>query len=212
MAHRRSMAKLGAMPRRPRVLFPGAVYHVTARGDRQEPIFVDDADRHLLLSIVGDGMARFGVLAYAYCLMGNHYHFIVCTPQANLPPLMRHVNGVYTQAHNRRHGTVGHVFQGRFKAALVDTDAYLLQACRYVELNPVRAGLADEAPRWRWSSCRAVLGLAPPPRWLAVTTILERLLGRSPGSEADLRIARTAYAAWLAEGSGHAVHDVERVT
>ncbi len=200
------------MARRPRILFPGAVYHVTARGDRQEPIFVDDIDRRLLLGIVGDGMQRFGAHAYAFCLMGNHYHFVVCTPQPNLPRLMRHLNGVYTQAHNRRHGKVGHVFQGRFKAELVDTDAYLLQACRYVELNPVRAELCADAMRWRWSSCRSVLGLATPQPWLDVSAVLGHLLGRTPTSDSDFVAARRVYADWLAVGSGPAFHNTERGT
>ena len=200
------------MARRPRILFPGAVYHVTARGDRQEPIFVDDVDRRKLLGVVSDGMQRFGAHAYAFCLMGNHYHFVVCTPQANLPLLMRHVNGVYTQAHNRRHGRVGHVFQGRFKAELVDTDAYLLQACRYVELNPVRAGLCADASLWRWSSCRPLLGLAPAPPWLDVQTVLARLIGQDPASGPDIAAARRAYVEWLQLWSGHAIHDAKRGT
>ncbi|WP_287640533.1 transposase [Accumulibacter sp.] len=115
------------MARPLRIEFPGAIYHVTSRGDRREPIFVDDADGESLLAVLAAGMARFDAQVLAYCLMGNHYHFVLHTRQANLSALMRHVNGVYTQAFNRRHAKVGHLPQGRFKAILVDRDAYLLE-------------------------------------------------------------------------------------
>ena len=149
------------MSRPLRIEFPGATYHVTARGDRREAIFVDDTDRAGLLDVLAQGLQRFDAVALAYCLMGNHYHFVLQTRQANLSRLMRHVNGVHTQRFNRRHGQVGHLFQGRFKAILVDTDAYLLTLCRYVELNPVRAGWAADPLAWAWSSCRAHVGAAP---------------------------------------------------
>ena len=118
------------MARPLRIEFPGAVYHVTSRGDRDEDIFVDDQDRQAL--------SRFDAEALAYCLMGNHYHFVLHTRQANLSLLMRHVNGVYTQTYNRRHHKVGHLFQGRFKAILVDRDAYLLEVCRYARAERER--------------------------------------------------------------------------
>ncbi len=102
---------------------------------------MDDTDRAGLLDVLAQGMQRFDAQVLASCLMGNHYHFLLHTRQANLSLLMQHLNGVYTQAFNRRHGKVGHLFQGRFKAILVDRDAYLLEVCRYVELNPVRAGM-----------------------------------------------------------------------
>ena len=127
------------MARPLRIEFPGAVYHVTARGERREPIFVDDEDRRALLEIVAQALSRFDAEVLSYCLMGNHYHFVLHTRQGKLSLLMRHINGVYTQAFNRRHNKVGHLFQGRFKAILVDRDAYLLEVCRYVDLNPVRA-------------------------------------------------------------------------
>ena len=114
------------MSRPLRIEFPGAVYHVTSRGDRREPIFVDDTDRAALLTVLAQDMERFDAQVLAYCLMGNHYHFVPHTRQANLSRLMRHLNGVYTQVFNRRHGKVGHLFQGRFKAILVDRDAYLI--------------------------------------------------------------------------------------
>ena len=114
------------MSRPLRIEFPGAVYHVTSRGDRREPIYRDDNDRLAQLDVIAHAMDRFDAQLLAHCLMGNHYHLVPHTRQANLSRLMRHVNGVYTQAFNRRHGLVGHLLQGRFKSILVDRDAYLL--------------------------------------------------------------------------------------
>ena len=123
------------MIRPSRIEFPGATYHVTSRGDRREPIFEDDEDRLALLDVIAQAMSRFDAEMLAHCLMGHHYHFVLGTRQANLSRLMRHINGVYTQRYNRCHGKTGHLFQGRFKAILVDRAAYLLEVCRYVELT-----------------------------------------------------------------------------
>ncbi len=117
--------------------------------------------------------------------MGNHCHFMLHTRQANRSRLMRHVNGVCAQDFNRRHAKVGHLFQGRFKAVWVDRDAYLLEVCRCVERNPVRASLVDRAEAWRWSSCAAHIGLAPAPPWLDTAGLTGHLLGRTPRSTAD---------------------------
>lgn len=114
------------MSRPLRIEFEDALYHVTSRGNRREPIFIDGIDRLGFLDLIGQVSNRFDVNVLAYCLMDNHYHLVLATRQANLSTLMRHLNGVYTQRFNRRHGKVGHVFQGRFKAILVDRDAYLL--------------------------------------------------------------------------------------
>ncbi len=127
------------MARPLRIEFPGALYHITARGNAQQDIFVDDEDRLLFLSVLERVVSRFHLLLHAYCLMDNHYHLVLETPQANLSQAVRQLNGVYTQAFNRRHGKVGHVLQGRFKAILVGRDSYLLELCRYVALNPVWA-------------------------------------------------------------------------
>jgi putative transposase len=155
------------MARPLRLEFPGAVYHVTSRGDRREPIFAGDDDRDSLLGIVARGLERLDAQMLAYCLMGNHYHFVLHTRQANLSRLMRHINGVYTQAYNRRHGLAGHLFQGRFKAILIDRDAYLLEVCRYVELNPVRAKMVASPGDWPWSSYLAHTLQAATPEWPA---------------------------------------------
>lgn len=188
------------MSRPLRIEFPGAVYHVTARGDRREPIFEDDGDRQALLSIVGEAMARFDTAALAYCLMGNHYHFVLQTKHGGLSRLMRQVNGVYSQTYNRRHGKVGHVFQGRFKAIVVDHEAYLLAVCRYVELNPVRTGLVRQPEKWRWSSHLAHVRRAEGPAWLNSSDLYAQLLGRVPRAEADRQLAAERYAQWVREG------------
>jgi len=115
------------------------------------------------LSVLEQIITRFNWICHAWCLMDNHYHLLVQTPDGNLSKGMRQFNGVFTQASNRRHRRVGHLFQGRFKAILVDSDAYLLELSRYVVLNPVRAGRVKKPADWPWSSYRASVGLAPPP-------------------------------------------------
>ncbi|MBU4594901.1 MAG: transposase, partial [Proteobacteria bacterium] len=132
------------MARPLRIEFPGAVYHVTSRGNAQAAIFVDGVDRNTFLAVLRQTLRRFNVLCHAYCLMTNHFHLLLETPDANLSKAMRQLNSVYTQAFNRRHGRVGHVLQGRFKAIVVDREAYLLELCRYVVLNPVRAGMVKD--------------------------------------------------------------------
>jgi REP element-mobilizing transposase RayT len=167
------------MARALRIQFPGAVYHVTSRGDRREPIFVDDCDRQRFLEVLAQAMARFDALVTAYCLMGNHYHLVLHTRRANLSRVMRHINAVYSQAFNRRHDVVGHLFQGRFKAILVDRDAYLLELCRYVELNPVRARMVAAAACWKWSSYGAHVGAEISPDWLDTDAVHGVLLGHA---------------------------------
>ena len=186
------------MARPLRIEFADAVYHVTARGNRQEPIFVDDADRRLFLDLLDQAFERFDASALAYCLMGNHYHLVLRTRQPNLSALMRHVNGIFTQRMNRRHGKVGHLFQGRFKAILVDRDAYLLEVCRYVDLNPVRAGLVASARDWPWSSYLALTGASPAPHWLDAGLVHGMLLGRTLATPADQAQAQRLYAELVA--------------
>ena len=162
------------MARPLRIEFPGAVYHVTSRGNAQADIFVDDVDRNTFLAVLRQTFRRFNVLCHAYCLMTNHFHLLLETPDANLSKAMRQLNSVYTQAFNRRHGRVGHVLQGRFKAIVVDREAYLLELCRYVVLNPVRAGMVKDVGKYPWSSYRATAGLDKAPEFLSVDWILEQ--------------------------------------
>jgi REP element-mobilizing transposase RayT len=162
------------MTRPLRIEFPGAIYHVTSRGNARASIFQDDGDRELFLETLGQVVERFNWLCHAYCLMGNHYHFMIETPDGNLVAGMRQLNGVYTQRFNRRHRRVGYVFQGRFKAILVDRDSYLLELCRYVVLNPVRARMVRRAGDYRWSSYRAMAGNAEPPAFLTCDWVLSQ--------------------------------------
>jgi REP element-mobilizing transposase RayT len=172
------------MSRPIRIEFPNALYHVTARGDRREDIFEDDEDRLAFLKMLEQVTAQFNWLCYAWCLMDNHYHLLVQTPDANLSKGMRQLNGVFTQMSNRRHKRVGHLFQGRFKAVLVDDDAYLLELARYVVLNPVRAGMVKRAGDWRWSSYRASIGQAPTEAFLAADELLALFANRRSVAQA----------------------------
>ena len=185
-----------------RIEYPGAVYHVTARGDRREPIAKDDIDRAGFLAVVGQALERFDAHAWAYCLMGNHYHLLIRTREANLSRLMRHINGVYTQTFNRRHQLTGHLFQGRFKAILVDSNSYLLEVCRYVDLNPVRANMVERPDAYRWSSYRALIGLAGMPDWLDAQSVYAQV---APGKSA--LDAAAEYAEFVAQGHGIALWD-----
>jgi len=151
------------MSRPLRIELAGGLYHVTSRGDRREAIYRDEQDRTDWLAVLGSVCARFHWRCHVYCEMTNHYHCVVETPDANLSKGMRQLNGVYTQSINRRHRLVGHLFQGRFKAILVERDAYLLELARYVVLNPVRAAMVSQAGDWPWSSYRAMVGQEPAP-------------------------------------------------
>jgi REP element-mobilizing transposase RayT len=154
------------MTRPLRLEFEGALYHITSRGDRRENIYETDADRQGFLSLLARICEKYNWTCHAYCLMSNHYHLLVETPEANLSKGMRQLNGVYTQDFNRRNHCCGHVFQGRFKSILVDKEAYLLELTRYIVLNPVRAGMVQRAQDWPWSSFRATIGLVKKSDWL----------------------------------------------
>jgi REP element-mobilizing transposase RayT len=160
------------MARPLRIEFAGALYHVTSRGDGQEDIYKGDDDRRLFLDTLGKVCDRFDWVVHAYCLMDNHYHLLVETPNGDLAKGMRQLNGVYTQAYNRRHGRVGHVFQGRYKAILVQKETYLLELARYIVLNPVRARMVRSAKEWPWSSYRATAGQEEGKMWLHTEWIL----------------------------------------
>lgn len=160
------------MARPLRLELAGGVYHVTSRGDRQEDIFMSDADRLSWLGLFGQVCQRFNWVCHGWCQMSNHYHIVLETPEPNLSQGMRQLNGVYTQYVNRTHRRVGHVFQGRYKAILVDKEAYLLELSRYVVLNPVRAHMVQDPADWPWSSYRATLGQSPAPPWLQTEMLL----------------------------------------
>ncbi len=188
------------MARPLRIEFAGALYHVTSRGDRREAIFEDDTDRETFLAVLAAVVDRYNWICYAYCLMTDHYHLLVETVEGNLSKGMRQLNGVYTQASNRRHGRVGHLFQGRFKGILVDKDAYLLELSRYVVLNPVRAKMVRSPERWRWSSYRTMIGEAPVPGWLAADGLLSQFAVRRA-------VARRRYQKFVLDGLGKGIWD-----
>ena len=181
------------MSRPIRIEFPDVLYHVTSRGDRREEIFEDDQDRTMFLSTLGQVVDQFNWVCYAWCLMDNHYHLLIQTPDSNLSKGMRQLNGVYTQASNRRYKRVGHLFQGRFKAILVDSYAYLLELSRYVVLNPVRANMVKKPADWPWSSYRSSMGLEDAAPWLAVDGLLAQFAKRRS-------LAQQRYAQFVAEG------------
>lgn len=193
------------MARPLRVDVPGGWYHVTARGNERKAVFRDEEDRRRFLDRVAEWVERFGVVLHAYVLMDNHYHLLVGTPQANLSSAMQWLGVSYTMGFNRRHRRVGHLFQGRFKAILVEEQA-AAEVGRYVHLNPVRvrgfgldkrgqqrshAGLVDrpdptrvrerleQLRQYRWSSYRAYAGWAQSPPWLTTRRILEMMGGRT---------------------------------
>jgi len=183
------------MTRPLRLQFPGAMYHVMARGNARQPIFLSEEDRHRFLENIGHVAHRFDWRIWAYCLMGNHYHLAIETNRATLSRGMRQVNGVYAQAFNHRHQRVGHLFQGRFRAIHVNRDHYLLEMSRYIVLNPVRAGLVERPGDWPWSSYRSTVGDCPAPEWLATRETLA-LFGSVPDR------ACQAYARFVADGIG----------
>jgi len=154
------------MARPLRIEFPGALYHVTSRGNARQPIYLDDTDRRRFLEGLGDMVTTHRWVCHAYCLMTNHYHLLLGTPEPNLSTGMRRLNGSYAQWFNFRHDRVGHVLQGRFTAILVERESHLAELARYVVLNPVRAGMVRSPERYEWSSLRAAAGLAPAPSWL----------------------------------------------
>lgn len=181
------------MARPLRVEFPGALYHITARGNAQQAIFFDDTDRHQFIRLLGREILQQHWLCYVYCLMGNHYHLVIETPEPNLSRGLKRLHGTYTQWFNRRHQRVGHVLQGRFKSLLVEKENYLQELCRYVVLNPVRAGMVQEVGAWPWSSYRATVGVHEAPDWLERDVVLSLLDGEQSR-------ARRAYQRFVAEG------------
>ncbi len=187
--------RLLVMARQLRVEFEGALYHVTARGNARQAIYRDDRDRARFLDLLAREIAQQQWRCYAYCLMANHYHLLLETPEPNLSQGMQRLNGAYTQGSNRRHGRVGHVLQGRFKSILVEKESYLLELCRYIVLNPVRARLVAKADEWPWSSYLVTAGRRAVPEWLAVTEVL-RLFDRRA------EVGRRAYRQFVREGMG----------
>jgi putative transposase len=178
----------------PRIEFAGAFYHLTARGNNGRLIYLDERDRESFLGLFLRVSTPLGWRCHTFCLMGNHYHFLVETPRPNLAAGMVRLNGEYARSFNRRHGRRGHLFEKRYHSVVIEREAHLLEACRYVVLNPVRAGLCDTADDWVWSSFRATAGLAAVPRFLHVDWLHEQFAR-------DTIAARDQYTAFVSEGA-----------
>jgi putative transposase len=170
------------MARRPREEFEGAVHHVFARGNDRRLIVLDDADRRRYLAMLAAVIDRMHWYCLAYCLMDNHVHLLIETPLANLARGVQRLHGEYARSFNERHGTSGHLFQGRYGAARARTDSQLQTAVAYIACNPSEAGLCGRPEAWRWSSHAATLA-GPSPPWLAC----ERLLAYFGASGGDAR-------------------------
>lgn len=183
------------MARPLRIEFAGALYHVTARGNAQADIYGDDTDRQQFLSLLQNTLERYDWYCHAYCLMDNHYHLLIETNTPSLSKGMKFINGTYTQYYNRQHQRVGHIFQGRFKAILVQKDAYLLELARYIALNPVRARMVRSAKDWPWSSYRATAGYEESPACLTTDWVLG-------GFAKTKHVAQQRYRAFVQQGKG----------
>ena len=155
------------MARPLRISYPGAFYHITSRGNERKAIFKSRADRQKFLAYLESATERYSAVIHCYCLMDNHYHLLLETPSGNLPQIMRHINGAYTTYFNIKRDRSGHLFQGRYKAILVEKDAYAKELSRYIHLNPVRAGIVAKPEAYEWTSYGAYVGAEPSPEWLA---------------------------------------------
>jgi REP element-mobilizing transposase RayT len=173
------------MARPLRIQAAGLTYHVTARGVRRMNIYLDTVDRRRFLAILADVVERYALRCHTYCEMTNHYHLAVTTTDANLSRAVQQLNGDYARWWNWRHHHVGHVFQARFNAQVIQDDAYLLNVCRYIVLNPVRAGMVVTPEQWYWGSYRATAGLARLPSFLDCNRLLELLSPHNPVEGSD---------------------------
>ncbi|MEA5113117.1 MAG: transposase [Geobacteraceae bacterium] len=160
------------MSRPLRITYPGAYYHVTSRGNEKKDIFRSKRDREKFLEYLETATKRYGAVIHAYCLMSNHYHLLLETPEGNLSQIMRHLNGAYTTYFNVKRKRTGHLFQGRYKAILVEADEYATELSRYLHLNPVRVGMATRPGEYQWSSYRSYVGEEKTPDWLKRDFIL----------------------------------------
>ena len=165
------------MARPLRIEFSGAWYHVMNRGAGRKKIFKTKNHRNYFLSLLSDVTQRFGAQMHAYCLMDNHYHLMIHTPEGNLQRIMRHINGLYTQYYNRDQHTDGPLFRGRYKAILVDADSYWLALSKYIHRNPLEAGMVRKLETYPWSSYPAYISKVAKPEWLITGSVLSAVSG-----------------------------------
>lgn len=154
-----------------RIEFPGAFYHVTSRGNGQKDIFKSEADREKFLAYLGSAAERYGAVFHAWCLMTNHYHLMIETPEGNLSRIMKHINNSYTNYFNIKRKRAGHLLQGRYKAILIEADAYAAELSRYIHLNPVKAKMVPSPEEYKWSSYR-FYAEGNGPSWLSTGFVL----------------------------------------
>ncbi len=193
------------MARPLRIEYPGAVYHITSRGNARGEIFKTDTDRDTFFEILNDVVIRYNWLCHSYCLMDNHYHLLIETPDGNLSIGMRQLNGVYTQAYNRSHGRDGHLFKGRYKSILVEKDNYLLELCRYVVLNPVRAKMVKNPESYIWSSYLATMGKVKIPDFLTIDWILVNF-------SQQISSARSLYQKFVQDDMGNGINPWKKIS
>ncbi|MBA2356833.1 MAG: transposase [Actinobacteria bacterium] len=174
------------MPRPPRLQAHDGIFHLTTRGNRGASIAVDNHDRACFLELLGAVVRVCGWRCHAYCLMTNHYHLLVQTPEPTLSAGMQRLNGQYARWFNRRYGLQGHLFERRYHSVLVEGNAHLLELSRYFALNPVRAGLCPRPEHWRWSSYPAALGLAATPEFLTCDLLLGQFAEQVERARAQL--------------------------
>ena len=155
-----------------RIEYPGAFYHITARGNERKNIFKSNRDRERFLGYLGSASERYKAIIHTYSLMDNHYHILLQTPAGNLSQIMHHINGAYTNYFNVKRKRSGHLFQGRYKALLVDIYEYALELSRYIHLNPVKAGMVDKPEQYKWSSYRDYINVNKSSKWLYTEFIL----------------------------------------
>jgi len=175
------------MARPLRIEYPGAFYHVTSRGNEHKDVFKSHKDLEKFLSYVESAVVRYGAIVHTWCLMSNHYHLLLETPSGNLSQIMRHINGAYTTYFNVKRKRAGHLFQGRYKAILVEADAYALELSRYMHLNPVRAGMVATPEQYQWSSYRSYIGQSTTPEWLKTALILGSFGRNTPDAKHTYR-------------------------
>jgi putative transposase len=184
---------LGSMPRPPRIEIPEGVYHVTANATHASQIFRDDADRRRWLKLLATVVDAYLWQCFAYCLLSTHFHLVFRIAEPTLARGMQYLNARYAETFNRRHGRQGHAFRARYYSILVEADSHAMEVCRYVALNPVRAGLCDSAEEWPWSSFAATVGLAKAPAWLRTEWVLGLFAD-------DPEVARLRFRAFVEQG------------
>lgn len=188
------------MSRALRVEFPGAFYHVTSRGNERKDVFANQRDREKFLSFLESAAGRYGAVIHVWCQLSNHYHLLLETPSGNLSQIMHHINGAYTTYFNTKRKRAGHLFQGRFKAILIEEDEYATQLSRYIHLNPVRAGIVAKPEDYEWSSYRSYIGKSSRPKWLK-TDFIQGFFADKPG------VAQKEYRAFVEDLLGQEYED-----